>query len=333
MDKTKKTVFSGVQPTGNLTIANYLGAMKNFPPLQDKYNCIYCVVDLHSITVRQDPEKLRKNTYELCALYLACGIDPKKSVLFVQSHVPAHTELSWVLNTFTYVGEMNRMTQFKDKSRKHADNINMGLMDYPVLMASDILLYQTDLVPVGIDQRQHIEITRDIAMRFNSIYGETFKIPESVVPKLGGKVMSLQDPAVKMSKSDENENALVAILDDRDTIIKKFKKAVTDSDMSVRYDEERKPGVSNLITIYSLFTGKSVEAVEKEFDGKGYGTFKMAVGEAVADGLEPVKSECRRLLEDKVYLDGIIAEGGEKAEAIAKNTINDVYNKIGFIAK
>lgn len=331
MDERKKIVFSGVQPTGRLTIGNYLGAMKNFAPLQEEYDCIYCIVDLHSVTIRQEPAKLRKQTYELYALYMACGINPEKSVLFVQSQVPAHAELCWALNTFTYVGELNRMTQFKDKSKKHTDNINMGLMDYPVLMVSDILLYQTDIVPIGADQKQHLELTRDIAIRFNGLYGETFKVPEGIIPKQGAKIMSLQEPLSKMSKSDENENAAVAILDDRDTIMRKFRRAVTDSETEVRYDEKNKPGISNLITIYSLFSGKTIEDTEKEFVGKGYGDFKSAVGETVADGLAPIQRECARLLSDKKYLEECMTNGRDKAAYLARKTLSKVYRKMGFV--
>ena len=283
----KKRIFSGVQPTGNLTIGNYLGAIKNWTTLQDDYECLYCVVNQHAITVRQVPADLRRRTYETLALYMACGLDPEKNTLYVQSHVKEHAELAWLLNCFTGFGELSRMTQFKDKSAKHADNVNAGLFTYPVLMAADILLYQADLVPVGIDQKQHIELTRDVAERFNAVYSDTFTIPEPYMPKTGTKIMSLQDPTKKMSKSDENENATVRILDDKDTIIRKFKRAVTDSDTVVRYSED-KPGVSNLMSIYSCFTGKDYDAIEKEFEGRGYGDFKMAVGEACADALAPV---------------------------------------------
>ncbi len=326
----KKRIFSGVQPTGNLTIGNYLGAIKNWTTLQDDYECIYCVVNQHAITVRQDPAALRKATYETLAVYLAAGLDPEKNTLFIQSHVPAHAELAWVLNCYTMFGELSRMTQFKDKSAKHADNVNAGLFTYPTLMAADILLYQTDLVPVGIDQKQHVELTRDIATRFNSVYSETFTIPEPYMPKTGTKIMSLQEPTKKMSKSDENENATVRILDDKDTIIRKFKRAVTDSDSVVHYGED-KPGISNLMTIYSCFTGKEFDAIEKEFEGKGYGDFKLAVGEACADALAPVRSRFTELMADKAYLESVAKTGAERASYIARKTLSKVYRKVGFV--
>ena len=287
----KNRLFSAVQPSGTVTIGNYIGAIRNFVKLQGEYDCIYAVADLHAITVRQDPAALRRNTLELMALFIACGIDPEKSVLFVQSHVPAHCELTWVLNTITYPGELSRMTQFKDKSARHADNVNMGLMDYPVLMVSDILLYQAALVPVGEDQKQHLELTRDLAIRFNNRYGATFTVPEPYILKdSGARVMSLADPSRKMSKSDENPNAFVTMSDDKDTIIRKFKRAVTDSDSVVRYAPEEKPGISNLLTIYHAFTGKSLAESERDFAGKGYGDFKLAVGEVVADALAPIRA-------------------------------------------
>ena len=274
-EKVKSSLFSAVQPSGAVTIGNYIGAIRNFVKLQDEYNCIYAVADLHAITVRQEPAVLRRNTLELMALFLACGIDPKKCVLFVQSHVPAHCELAWVLNTISYPGELSRMTQFKDKSAKHAENVNMGLMDYPVLMAADILLYQAALVPVGADQKQHLELTRDLAIRFNNRYGQTFTVPDGYILKdSGARIMSLADPSKKMSKSDDNPNAFVTMGDDRDSILRKFKRAVTDSDSEIRYDPENKPGVSNLLTIYHAFTGKSLADSEREFAGKGYGEFK-----------------------------------------------------------
>ncbi len=326
----KKTLYSAVQPSGNLTVGNYLGAIKNWVQLQDDYNCFYAIADMHAITVRQDPATLRKKTLELAALYIACGVNPEKCALYVQSNVPCHAELTWVLNTFTYVGEMERMTQFKDKSAKHADNINMGLMDYPVLMAADILLYQADVVPVGLDQKQHLEITRDIANRFNNIYSPTFTVPEPIIMKTGAKINSLQDPTKKMSKSDENLNASVFLNDDRDTIMRKFKRAVTDSDSQIRFDSENKAGVSNLLTIYSVFSGKSIVEAEKEFAGKGYGDFKMAVGEVVADALSPIQAEQARLLKDKAYLDNALTAGAEIAYRAARRTLSKVYRKIGF---
>ena len=330
MGEEKRKLFSAVQPSGAVTIGNYIGAIKNFVALQDEFDCIYAVADLHAITVRQEPAALRKNTLELMALFIACGIDPEKCILFVQSHVPAHCELTWVLNTLTYPGELSRMTQFKDKSAKHADNVNMGLMDYPVLMVSDILLYQAAVVPVGADQKQHLELTRDLAIRFNNRYSETFTVPEAYIPKgSGAKIMSLADPSRKMSKSDENPNGYVTMSDDRDTVIRKFKRAVTDSGNEVRAAEE-KPGVSNLIAIYGAFTGKSAAEIEREFEGKGYGDFKLAVGETVADALAPVQAEKARLLKDKAYLNGVMKRGEEAAARIARKTLSKVYRKVGF---
>ena len=290
--------YSGVQPSGNLTIGNYLGAIKNFSTYSEKYKCFYCVVDEHAITVRQVPADLRRRTYETLALYMACGLDPDKNTLYVQSHVHEHAELAWILNCFTMFGELSRMTQFKDKSAKHSDNINAGLFTYPTLMAADILLYQTDVVPVGIDQKQHVELCRDIAERFNQIHPGTFTVPEPIMSKSGMKIMSLAEPTKKMSKSDENVNAVVYILDDRDTMIRKFKRAVTDSDTCVRF-AEGKDGINNLMTIYSCFTGKDFAEIEREFEGKGYGDFKMAVGEACADALAPVQTRFKELLADK----------------------------------
>lgn len=330
MGEEKKKLFSAVQPSGAVTIGNYIGAIKNFVALQDQFDCIYAVADLHAITVRQDPAALRKNTLELMALFIACGIDPEKCILFVQSHVPAHCELTWVLNTITYPGELSRMTQFKDKSAKHADNVNMGLMDYPVLMASDILLYQAAAVPVGADQKQHLELTRDLAIRFNNRYSDTFTVPEPYIMKgSGAKIMSLADPSRKMSKSDENPNGFITMSDDRDTVIRKCKRAVTDSGSEVRLSED-KPGVSNLIAIYGAFTGKSAEETEKEFAGKGYGDFKLAVGEAVADALAPIQAEKARLLKDKAYLNAVMKKGEEAASRIARKTLSKVYRKVGF---
>ena len=326
----KKTIFSGVQPSGNLTIGNYLGAIRNWTDLQDAYNCIYCVVDMHAITVRQVPAELRKRTYETLAVYIAAGLDPVKNTLFVQSHVPAHAQLSWDLGCFTMFGELSRMTQFKDKSAKNADNINAGLFTYPVLMAADILLYQADLVPVGIDQKQHLELARDIANRFNGAYSDTFIVPEPYIPKTGMKIMSLADPTKKMSKSDANPKASVAILDGRDVIIKKFKSAVTDSDTVVRY-ADGKDGINNLMSIYSCFTGKDFEAIEREFAGKGYGDFKLAVGETVADKLQPIHDEFDRLMADKAYLESVMKDGAERAAYIARKTLSKVHKKLGFV--
>ncbi|MBR3998922.1 MAG: tryptophan--tRNA ligase [Clostridia bacterium] len=331
MYKDKKVVFSGVQPSGVLTIGNYLGAIRNFADFSDTYHCYYCVVDEHAITVRQVPADLRKRTYETLALYIACGLDPEKNTLFVQSHVSAHAELGWIIDCYTMFGELSRMTQFKDKSAKNADNVNAGLFTYPSLMVADILLYQTDMVPVGQDQKQHLELTRDVAARFNAVYGDTFVIPDPYIPKTTAKIMSLAEPTKKMSKSDENENATVRILDPKDVIIRKFKRAVTDSGSEVRFDEAEKPGVSNLISIYGAFTGKTIEETEREFEGKGYGDFKLAVGEACADALAPVQAEFARLAADKVYLEDVMAKGAEAAARDAARTMSKVRRKLGFI--
>lgn len=330
MEENKKTLYSAVQPTNELTIGNYIGAIRNFVALQNDYNCYFAIANMHAITVRQNPAELRQRTLSLLALYIACGLNPESTAIYVQSHVPAHAELCWVLNTFTYVGEMERMTQFKDKSRKHADNINMGLMDYPVLMAADILLYQTEVVPVGLDQRQHVEIARDIAQRFNNVYSPTFKVPEALYMKVGAKICDLLDPTKKMSKSAENVNGSVFLSDDKDTIIRKFKRAVTDSDIQIKFDPENKAGVSNLLSIYSAFTGKSITEAEADFAGKGYGDLKLAVGEAVADRLAPIQAEQTRLLADKEYLNGILRSGAERASRAAGKTLAKVYKKIGF---
>ena len=330
MNGDKKIVFSGVQPSGNLTIGNYLGAIKNFSRFSEDYKTFYCVVDLHAITVRQVPAELRRRTYETLALYMACGLDPVKNTLFVQSQVPAHAELGWMLDCYTMFGELSRMTQFKDKSQKHSQNINAGLFTYPTLMAADILLYQTDLVPVGIDQKQHLELARDISMRFNQIYGDTFTVPEGYIPTDTMKIMSLAEPTAKMSKSDVNQNAVVYILDSKDDVMRKFKKAVTDSEACVRYSED-KPGVSNLMTIYRAFTGKSFEEIEREFDGRGYGDFKLAVGEATADGLAPVRDEFARLMKDKAALEAVMKNGADEAAYYARKTMSKVRRKIGFV--
>ncbi len=330
--ENKKLIFSGIQPTGTFTLGNYIGAVRNWGPLQDEYNCIYCVVDMHAITVRQDPVKLRQATMNSYALLMACGIDPEKSILFIQSHVKTHAELSWILGCNTQFGELSRMTQFKDKSQRHPDDINSGLFTYPVLMAADILAYNADLVPVGVDQKQHLELARNIAQRFNQRYGEFFTLPEPYIPKVGAKVMSLQDPTKKMSKSDENPNAVILILDDKDTIIRKFKRAVTDSDTQVCY-REGKDGINNLMTIYSTVTGKDFASIESEFAGKGYGDFKIAVGEAVADHLEPVRTEFARLSKDKEYLKKCYTEGAEKALRYSQRIVSKVYRKVGFVDK
>ncbi|MDO5547994.1 MAG: tryptophan--tRNA ligase [Eubacteriales bacterium] len=332
MEEQKKRMLSMVQPSGHLTLGNYLGAIRNWTTLQDEYDCVFALADLHAITVRQKPADLRRNTYEVLAQYMAAGLDPEKSVLFIQSHVAAHAQLAWVLNCYTMFGELSRMTQFKDKSRSHADNINAGLFDYPVLMAADILLYQPNYVPVGIDQLQHIEICRDIAQRFNSAYSETFTIPEPYLGKMGGKVMSLSEPTKKMSKSDPNPNGFILLMDKPEDIMRKFKRAVTDSDMRVVCRED-KPGVSNLITIYAQATGKTIEEVEAEFEGKGYGEFKPAVGEAVVEMLRPIREETERLLGDKAYLEKVYRDGAQKAERIAQRTLDKVYRKVGFVKR
>ncbi len=328
----KKVLFSAIQPSGILTIGNYLGALRNFKKLQNDYLSIFSLADLHTLTVKQDPATLRKNVYELTALYLACGIDVNQSILFAQSHVSAHAELAWVLNTICYPGELARMTQYKDKSKKNEDNVNMGLMDYPVLMAADILLYQTELVPIGADQKQHLELARDLAIRFNNRYSETFKVPEPYIGKSAARVMSLAEPDRKMSKSDANLNAFISMDDDPDTVRRKFKRAVTDSDDKIIYSEEKK-GISNLLTIYSAFTNKSIEQAEKEFDGKGYGEFKSAVGEAVIETIEPIRQEKNRILSDKAYLDEVLKIGAERAERLAYKTLGKVYKKVGLVLR
>ena len=329
----RKRIFSGVQPSGNITLGNYIGAIKNWVRLQDDYDCTFAMMDMHTITVRQTPAELRKRTLELLALYIACGIDPEKCILFIQSHNSAHAELSWVLNCYTYMGELQRMTQFKDKSARHADNINAGLFTYPVLMASDILLYQTDLVPVGKDQMQHIEICRDIAQRFNGIYGDVFKIPEGLLVKSGAKIMSLQEPTKKMSKSDPNPKSFISMMDDFNVISKKIKSAVTDSEGIIEYrpDDDAKAGINNLLSIMAVMTDTTPEAVAKSFDGQGYGTFKNAVAEAVVESIRPIREEYDRIIKDKAYLQGIYKSGAESASRIAQRTLKKVYRKVGFI--
>ena len=329
MEEKKKVLYSGMQATGTLTLGNYLGALKNWVKMHEEFTCFYGVMALHSLTVRQDPVQFRKNARALYALYVAAGLDPEKNCIYYQSHVAAHAQLGWVLDCFTYMGELNRMTQFKDKASKHADNINAGLYTYPVLMAADILLYQANVVPVGVDQKQHLEITRDIAERFNNLYGEVFTIPEAYISESGAKIMSLADPTKKMSKSDENKNATILLLDDRDTIIRKFKRAVTDSGSEVRISED-KPGVSNLMSIYGCVTGKTMEEIEREFDGKGYGDFKLAVGEAVADELEPLQKRYDELMKDKSYIDQCIKTNDERAAYVAGKTLRKVHKKIGL---
>ncbi len=328
--ENKKRIFSGIQPTGTFTLGNYIGAVSHWGKLQEDYDCIYSIVDMHAITVRQDPAKLRQHTLEAYALLLACGVDPKKSIAFIQSHVKSHAELNWILSCSTQFGELSRMTQFKDKSQKHPDDINAGLFTYPVLMAADILAYKADLVPIGADQKQHLELARNIAQRFNNKYGELFTVPEPYIPKVGARVMSLQDPEKKMSKSDENPNACIFILDEPDVIIRKFKRAVTDSEAVVRYAEE-KPGISNLMSIYSVVTGKDYASIEREFDGKGYGDFKLAVGEAVADHLKPVRDEFAKLIADKAYLKECYTAGAQMALSVSRKTVAKAYRKVGFV--
>lgn len=329
-EMNKKRVFSAIQPSGMLTLGNYLGALKNWKNMTEEFECIYSVADLHAITVRQEPAAFRKQILTTCALLLAIGIEPEKSIVFQQSHVAAHSQLSWLLSCYTQFGELSRMTQFKDKAAKHSDNVNLGLFAYPTLMAADILLYNADYVPVGADQKQHLELTRDIATRFNHIYGDVFTIPEPYIPKVGARVMSLQDPTAKMSKSDENVNAWVAILDKPDDIMRKFKKAVTDSQNKVCVGEGR-DGINNLIGIYSAVTGKSAEEIANEFEGKGYGDFKMTVGEAVCEELRPIREKFELYISDKKQLEDIYRSGAEKAEYIARRTVSKVMKKIGFL--
>ena len=327
----KKRILSGIQPTGTFTLGNYVGAVRNWGALQtEEHECLYMIADLHALTVRQEPAKLRRNTREAAAMLLAAGIDPSRSLLFVQSHAPAHTQLSWALSCCTQFGELSRMTQYKDKSAKHPDNVNAGLFTYPVLMAADILIYNADLVPVGIDQKQHLELARNIAQRFNGLYSPTFTMPEPYILKAGAKIMSLQEPDKKMSKSDTNANSFVLMTDDADTILRKFKRAVTDSDGVVRASED-KPGVTNLMTIYSVFTGKDFEAIEKEFAGQGYGAFKEAVAQSVIEGLAPIQGEYKRILEDKEYVDGVLKQGAEQAARLADRMVAKVYKKIGLL--
>ena len=327
----KKRIFSGIQPTGNLTLGNYIGALRNFNMLQDEYDCLYSIVDLHAITVRQNPAELRKACLRTMAIFLASGLDPEKNIIYFQSQVHEHAELSWALSCYTYMGELQRMTQFKDKSAKHADNINAGLFTYPVLMAADILLYQTHLVPIGADQKQHLELARDIAERFNSIYGDVFVVPEGYFPKVGARVMSLQEPTRKMSKSDPEET-YIAILDKPDIIRKKFRRAVTDCDMRVVYDPENKPGIANLMSIMSALTGKSMDEITNEYDGKGYGVFKDAVADAVIAVLEPIQREYDRISADKQYVESVMVSGRERAGAIAHRTMLKVRKKLGWAA-
>ena len=328
----KKMIFSGVQPSGCITLGNYIGAIKNWVKLQKDYRCIYSVVDMHSITVRQNPKELRARALQFLALYMACGIDPDESIMFFQSHVPAHAELSWVLSCNTYMGELSRMTQFKDKSAKHEDNINAGLFTYPVLMAADILLYGTDLVPVGVDQKQHLELARDIAIRFNHLYGDTFTVPEGYIPPVGARIMSLQDPTSKMSKSDPNPNGYIWVLDEPDVIVKKLKKAVTDSEGVIEY-REGKHGVNNLLSIYGAIVGKTPQEAALEFEGQGYGNLKMRVAEAVCEELRPVQEKYKAISEDKSYLESVYKAGAEKAGELAEKTLRKVYDKVGFVLR
>ena len=327
----KKRIFSGIQPSGDLTLGSYMGAIKNWVALQDEYECLYCIVDMHAITVRQNPADLRRRALSQLAQYVACGLDPEKSVLFIQSHFPQHAELGWILGCYTQFGELSRMTQFKDKSAKHKDNITSGLFTYPVLMAADILLYQADLVPVGEDQRQHVELCRDIAQRFNGVYSDTFVLPEAFIPKMGARIMSLGNPDNKMSKSDPD--GCVFLMDKPEEIQRKFKRAVTDSETAVKYDKENKPGVSNLLTIYCTATGKTMEEAEADFVGQGYGVFKPAVADAVIELMRPIREESERLMADKAYLEGLYREGAQRAQYMANKTLSKVQRKIGFVAR
>ncbi len=333
MENEKKVMLSGIQPSGELHIGNYLGPLRHWPEMIEEYDCYFFLADLHTITVRQEPAELRRRVLNLLASYIACGLDPEKCTLFIQSHVPAHSQLAWVLNCYTMFGELSRMTQFKDKSARNADNINAGLFTYPVLMAADILIYQPDFVPVGEDQRQHVEICRDIANRFNGVYGDVFKVPEPLIQKVGARIMSLSTPEKKMSKSQPE--GCVFLMDKPEDIMRKFKRAVTDSDMErcVRYAPEEKPGVANLMQIYASVTGRSYEEIEREFEGKGYGAFKPAVGEAVVETLRPIQAEAQRLLADKAYLESVYRAGAEKAEYIANKTLRKVYKKVGFLPR
>ena len=327
----KKRIFSGIQPSGELTLGSYMGAIKNWVALQDEYDCLYCIVDMHAITVRQTPADLRRRSVNQLAQYIACGLDPAKNIMFIQSHVPQHAELSWVLGCYTQFGELSRMTQFKDKAAKHADNITAGLFTYPVLMAADILVYQADLVPVGQDQKQHVELCRDIAQRFNGVYGDTFTLPEPFIPKMGARVMSLGDPTSKMSKSDPD--GCVYMMDKPEDIMRKFKRAVTDCEAAVKFDKENKAGISNLLSIYCAATGKTVAETEAEFAGQGYGVFKPAVAEAVIELLRPIREEAKRLTADKAYLEGVYKDGAQRASCLAEKTLRKVYKKVGFVAR
>ncbi len=331
MEEKKKRIFSGIQPSGELTLGSYMGAIRNWVSLQDEYDCLYCIVDMHAITVRQDPATLRRRSVDQLAQYIACGLDPKKNIMFIQSHVPQHAELGWILGCYTQFGELSRMTQFKMKSQQHADNITAGLFTYPVLMAADILLYQADLVPVGEDQKQHVELTRDIAQRFNGLYSDTFVLPEPFIPKMGARLMSLDDPTTKMSKS--LPDGCVNLMDTPEVIMKKFKRAVTDCETAVKFDKVNKAGISNLLTIYCAATGKTVGQAEAEFADQGYGVFKPAVGEAVVELLRPIREESQRIMADKAYLESVYREGAERAKYLANKTLSKVHRKIGFAAR
>ncbi len=331
MEEKKKRIFSGIQPSGELTLGSYMGAIRNWVSLQDEYDCLYCIVDMHAITVRQDPATLRRRSVDQLAQYIACGLDPKKNIMFIQSHVPQHAELGWILGCYTQFGELSRMTQFKMKSQQHADNITAGLFTYPVLMAADILLYQADLVPVGEDQKQHVELTRDIAQRFNGLYSDTFVLPEPFIPKMGARLMSLDDPTTKMSKS--LPEGCVNLMDTPEVIMKKFKRAVTDCETAVKFDKVNKAGISNLLTIYCAATGKTVAEAEAAFAGQGYGVFKPAVGEAVVELLRPIREESQRIMADKAYLESVYREGAERAKYLANKTLSKVHRKIGFAAR
>ncbi|MCY6958911.1 tryptophan--tRNA ligase [Clostridium brassicae] len=330
--ESKQVIFSGIQPSGNLTLGNYLGALKNWVKLQDEYDCYFCIVDLHAITVKQEPKNLRRRTLELLSIYIAAGIDPDRNTLFIQSHVPAHSELGWLLNCNTYMGELGRMTQYKDKSQRYGNHISAGLFNYPVLMAADILLYQADLVPVGVDQKQHLEITRDIAERFNNAYSPTFKIPDPYIPEAGAKIMDLQDPSKKMSKSSDNPNSYILIMDPPEVIRKKISRTVTDSIGIVKYSDDQ-PGIKNLMTILNVITGKSFEKIEKDYEGQGYAQFKNDVAEAIVSELEPIQKKVNDLISDKTYLENIYKTGAEKANYIANKTLRKVQKKIGFIPR
>jgi len=332
MEENKKVIFSGIKPSGDLTLGNYIGALKNWVKLQDDYECFYSSVDLHAITVMQNPEDLRRRTLEVLAIFMAVGLNPEKSCLFIQSHVTAHAEAQWLLNCYTHMGELTRMTQFKDKYQKLEGQIGAGLLNYPILMAVDILLYNADLVPVGEDQKQHVEITRDLAQRFNNLYSPTFKIPEPYIEKNGRRVMDLQNPEVKMSKSEENPNGYILIMDKKDAIIKKVKRAVTDTLGIIKYREEQ-PGISNLIEIYSSLTGKTYAEIEKEYEGLGYGVFKENVGEAISSALMPIQEKINMYLSDKSYIEGVYKRGAEKASYVANKTLNKMKRKIGLILK